>query len=383
MTRRSVPWPVLLLLFGPAVRAADPVLEVDAPDLARRADLIGKEMTVDGRVAYFQIHEGIFDEVYLKKTPTVFRLPAELRTRQAPEAATVRVRGTLRKEAGGLVFDVSSLRLLPTDAERLRQGLALLSPEDAEDRLAWARWARHRGEEYGEPALVERARALDAEAIRIESTRPGSGRPEATLRLARRARDLHADEPEPSAIAHRGVRGRLEEARSPADLAALVSEVESFFPASVRPVSPDPNGLSDWLGPYQNDPAASYRRMPAELRPAVDRRLLADVLQRWLERQAAQGPDATLALADQARSRLPDRPDVASKLEAAGLARQTDDEHLKSLRSDELEPWIRRFQARNEPERVVDLKRRWLNIRAAGGCGRPTPRPGSPSPTST
>jgi hypothetical protein len=348
---------VLSLITLPGATADPPIVE--AVDLAKRADLIGKELIVDGRVSYFQVHDGIFDEIALKKVATVFRLPAELRSRQSPDAAAVQVRGVLKKDPNGLIFDVSKMTLLPGDQERIRQGVVGLTSSDAEGRHAWAAWARRRGTEYQEPALIERAHSLDAEAILIEAARPGANRPDVSLKLARKARDLGVPEPDPSALAHRSFRFRLNETHSAPDLERLANDISSFLPASRSP-APIPTDLTDWDAPYTNDPAGAYRKASDAVRAALDRRLLADALQRGFELRALEHPEDGLSLADRAREQLADRPGVAASIEASGLERMTDDEHVKVMRSDEMENWVRRFEARNEPVRAKDLKRRWL-----------------------
>jgi tetratricopeptide (TPR) repeat protein len=338
---------------------ADAVPEIDALDLQKRGDLVGKEVIVDGRVAYFQNHDGIFDEVYLKKTTATFRLPAELRTRQAPDAAGVRLQGILRKESGVFVMDVTRMTQLPGDMERLRQGIAQLTANDFENRYAWARWARRRGTDFGEPALREKAAALCAEGIRLEAARPGMQQPDATLRLARKARDLGAPEPEPSALVHRALRTKLSSENTATGFEQLVKDAEELLPASQSP-APVVADLNERLATYEKEPDDSYRRAPEGVRRALDRRLYIDLVQKAFERHVAEHPDEALSLADRAREKLPDRPAVANALEADAIEHLTDDVHLNTMRRVELDGWIKRFQARNEPRRTEELKRRWL-----------------------
>jgi hypothetical protein len=352
---------VLLLgaCFGSATAPADPVPEVDAIDLAKRSDLIGKEIVVDGRLAYFQIHDGIFDEVYLKKTTVMFRLAVELRSRQAPDAAGLRLHGVLKKEAGALVFDVSSMTQLPGDQERLRQGAAQLAAGDAEGRIAWARWARRRGTDFAEPALVEKAGALAAEAIRIESKRPGADVPDVNLRLARKARDLGAPEPESSAFIHRAFRQRLSGSLAPTELEALTKEVESLLPLSRAP-APMPSDVAAWDGRYDKNPVDVYRTAPDPVRRALDRRLLLDVLQKRFERQIGEHPEEAIAIGSRIREQMPDRPAFATSIEAEALTRMSDADHLKLMPLSELRTLLKRFETRNEPKRVQDVTQRWL-----------------------
>ena len=63
------------LSFLPSPQRAEPI-HVEPSELAGRADLVGREVIVDDRVAYFQFHKGQgFDELVLKRTPVVIRIP--------------------------------------------------------------------------------------------------------------------------------------------------------------------------------------------------------------------------------------------------------------------------------------------------------------------
>ena len=61
--------------------------KVEPGDLTRRPDLVGREVVVEDRLSRFQYHNETrtFDEIYLRRAPDLpFKLPPELRTRQAP-----------------------------------------------------------------------------------------------------------------------------------------------------------------------------------------------------------------------------------------------------------------------------------------------------------
>ena len=98
------------------------VVVVEPGELARRSDLIGREVSVDDRVARFQYHPEtkLFDEVFLRRCPDVaFALPPRLRFPQSPQAPAVRIQGTFRKDGDRLVCEVTAIDLLPSDLDRL------------------------------------------------------------------------------------------------------------------------------------------------------------------------------------------------------------------------------------------------------------------------
>jgi tetratricopeptide (TPR) repeat protein len=345
----------------PAV-GTDNAVVVEPAELTRRPDLVGKEISVDDRVALFQFHPGRgFDEIALKRTPVVFRLPPRLRYRQPPGAAAARVQGVLKREGDRWVCDVTGVDLMPKDRDRLERAVQALPPTEYDLRGRWAVWAERRGRDFKDEALLERGRALDAEALRIEADRAGvADRPTLWLSLAQRARDHELPEPEPSALAHRALRARLASAHSAEELRALIADVARFFPRAAAPTGAVPPDLAKWEAPYAAHPADGYRAAPAEVRTALDHRLWADATERLLQRQASNDPKKALALADQASAQLPDRPEVAETLTELGLGTSADD--LGSLRLGDVESLAKLYRERlKEPQRARKLLRDWLD----------------------
>src|SRR4051812_23886134 len=121
MMRPFVLSTLLVAILGVRASAVDPgAMPVEPADLARRVDLVGRRIAVDDRVRRFQWHRDTdYDEIYLKRTPVVFRLPPRLQYKQAPRATAVRIEGVLKREGEQLVCDVTNLELFPGDLERL------------------------------------------------------------------------------------------------------------------------------------------------------------------------------------------------------------------------------------------------------------------------
>src|SRR5690242_4812867 len=116
-------WLTAASVFG----ARPDAVTVEPLDLIKHPELVGKVISVDGRVRLFQLHQerGI-DEIILKGTPVLFRLPPRLRFPRSPDAAAVRLRGVLKQDGDQWYCDVTELELFPTDLERLNRGLSLL-----------------------------------------------------------------------------------------------------------------------------------------------------------------------------------------------------------------------------------------------------------------
>jgi hypothetical protein len=369
----------VVLGIGMAGAGAERGVAFVAPgELATRSDLIGETVVVDDRIGRFQWHndpatatpDRPYDEIYFKRTPVPFRLPPPLRYETAPRAAAARIEGVLKREGNLLVCDVTAVELYPSDLERLERAVAALDPRDAERRSGWARWAEQRAREFSKPGdhdaeapLLERAHRLEGEAIRIEAERTVADPPRLRLELARRARQREVPDPEPGALAHRALAASLAAAAGPGTgvgaLEPLVKDIEEFFPASPAPLPGDVD-LANWLGPYANDPAGTYRIAPAPVRAALDHRLWADATQLWLERRIAAEPQRGLELAREAAGRLQDRPEVVQRLFEQAI--QESSRNLAALRQADVVELAQVYrEVLHQPDRARDLLRRWLD----------------------
>jgi hypothetical protein len=345
---------IAMLMVSLATFAAGPDF-VEPADLTRRAELIGRELVVDDRVRYFlesKRGQG-FDQFLLKRTDVLFRLPTRLKFSRSPSEPNARVLGTLKLEDSRLVFDVSAIEMLPPDLDRLERELAKIRPEDYQGRRTWALWAERRGKELNDSKLEARGVALEAESLWTEASRPDAD----NLGLVARSVGRPIPETVRNALAHRGFRDRFAQASTPAEFDALARQIETTLPASVDPkasISIDPS----WLTAYAKDPAATYREAPDAVRSALDRRLLADTIQRSLERQLDASPADAARLAETAVERLPDRPDLADRLRKRALVES--EVRVTTMRQAEVEDLARKFREQGDKDRADRLIQTWL-----------------------
>jgi tetratricopeptide (TPR) repeat protein len=165
-------------------------------------------------------------------------------------------------------------------------------------------------------------------------------------------------EPGPSSLAHRGFRGLLAKRDDPEQAEALAQRIAAFFPNAVNP--PVAVHVADWEAAYRADPAEGYRQADPEARPTLDRRLLADAIEKALDLKLAAHPGQALALADEARSRLPDRPEVAARMQRRGL--EVAEESVGNLRLADVQKLAHAYREElNQPEKATSLLRRWLD----------------------
>ncbi len=119
---------------------------------------------------------------------------------------------------------------MPNDLERLDQAIGGLAGKDFENRQAWAAWAEARGKAFKDNALIQRARSLEEEALRLEGQRKQStvDAPKELLALAEQGWRRHIAEPEPSALAHQALRSQIAAATNPAALKEVIASIERF-----------------------------------------------------------------------------------------------------------------------------------------------------------
>lgn len=340
---------------------------VEPADLVRRPDLVGREVLVDDRVAYYVTRNGSDDdELQLKRTPITFLVPRRLRPPLHTRVVAALVRGTLEREGNRLSCRVNGLEIKPGDLERLNAAVAQLGVRDYETRRAWARWAERRAADFRDEALLRRARTLEAEALRLEGEikRVAVDAPQEWLAMARDARKRKVPEPEPSALAHRALRARLASADGLAALKSVAGEIESFFPEAPKDRAAARTPLGRWEARYADDPADAYRSAPAEIRQAMDRRLWADARERVIDGEPIADLAAALARADQAAEQLPERPELPARLveKAAAAARR----ELGTMRQDEARRLAEVYRVRlRRPDDARQVLRDWLEAKKA------------------
>ncbi len=145
-------------------------VSVEPGELDRRDDLVGREVVIDDHVRYYVPRTGTEpDELQLKRTPITFEVPRRLRPKSSTRLTAAIVRGVLRREGSRLVCTVTEIQPVSGDLDRLERGLASLSAKDFEGRRTWAQWAERRAIDFKDNALRDRARAIEGDALRIES----------------------------------------------------------------------------------------------------------------------------------------------------------------------------------------------------------------------
>jgi tetratricopeptide (TPR) repeat protein len=337
---------------------------VEPAELERRPDLIGRLVIVDDHVKYYVARTGSEpDELQLKRTPITFQVPRGLRPQASTRITFVVVRGVLARDEGRLVCQVSELKPVSSDLDRLERGLASLAPNDVETRKAWALWAERRASDFKDEALLNRAKIAEGEALRLQSQmkRVGVDAPAEWLATAQEARRRKVPESESGAMGHRAFRAKLAAATSEAALKSIIEEIEAFFPGVAADKDSGRINLARSEAAYVNDPAGTYRESTAHDRKGFDRLLWADATVRVLDIQAAQDLQAAIAVAERSTSLVPERPNLAGSIleKATRAARQ----EVGTLRLSEVKALAAAIRERlRQPDEAVKVLAEWLKI---------------------
>ena len=351
------PW----VVSGRVLAQGSGPLTVEAAELTRHPEWVGRELIVDDRVALFQWHpETLYDQVFLKRAPEVaFDLAPKLRMAKSPQSPGVKLRGVLRKGGNHWWFEVSEMEFLPRDLERFNRALAVLPQSETTKRVAWANWAEKRARAFDDKELLAKALAVEAEAVRVEAEHPKGDKAAFWLALAEESRKRGIPEPEPSAIFHRALRQAEKDSKTAADYERWSLTIIGFLPKAIE-LPEQPTDLAQSLKPYANDPSGTYRGAGTNERVCLDRRLYEDFTEHAIRLRASENPGDFVIVANLAAEKLPNRPELEMSLLESGL--KTASANVANLRQSEVDELARLYRDRlHQPERALALYRSWLD----------------------
>ena len=246
-------------------------------------------------VRFYQFHPGQgYDEINLKRTDVVFRLPPALRPTGSPGTKPVIVQGRL---AGGRAARGAMSRrckVMPGDSGRLDKAVSELAAKDLRGGRPGRSGPRRRGKAFNDGALLQRAQVAAGRGLAAGSRADtGDGRrPEgmacpgggSTSAEHRRARALG---PGPQGASGQAG-GRNSERRR---VQEVLSRDRAFLSqGGHRSRPPAASTCAMGSGIHKRSVRPTYRSAPADVRGALDRQLWADGLEKLLEAQAAEDP---------------------------------------------------------------------------------------------
>jgi hypothetical protein len=267
--------------------------------------------------------------------------------------------GTLVRQGSGLVFRVQTLLKLPPEKERFDQfqrRIATINNYPALYDLA--RWARQRGQWYGDDGLLRLGRQADQQAFHWEAedlTRRGDA--DNLFRLADRAADYEVEGAEAVGVRFQALWLKYTQL-APADAAtrfALADQVQQLLPGSRQP-APDRAPL-----PSLREAAAHYRLVDAHRREAIARAFYVKLMREAFELEAGSQRLEFGDLASQVRQRIPEAEDLARRFELLDLDKRA--ASIGDCNRAELLSLRDAYLRLNRPERARRLLTDWLEER--------------------
>ena len=315
---RTGNWCVWLLLAGVMLTAL-PVLAADdrksktisVAELLeqksqwRRFAVLGLKLRVEGR---YSLIAG--NRLRMQKLDLVVEMPAGRKLPRLPgRSRTVELTGKLVEAKGEFSLQLSGVRELPTEAERLTIRKAGIQPDNPADWYALAEWATRRGTFYEDSELLESAAELQRKGFDVEH-RAATGNTEQLQAVLRRAIQLKLGSTTRAEIQHEIIRQQLSDMRqtgkpSPDNLLKLMA---ANLPGAGTPM---PAGDMDLQTRYQRDPLAAYASADESARRQLHRALYADLVFEQLRSQARPDGSNAARIVALLEEQLPDRPALA------------------------------------------------------------------------
>jgi hypothetical protein len=296
----------------------------------------------------------------LRKLPLLFR-PAEgefpkLRRNTNQVEAT----GRLERRGSDLIFLVTDLKEVPSDAEVYALKESALDAGDPADWYRLADWAQTRGTFYEDRFLLDKAAEDRRKALALER-QAAANDPAALAALARKAAGFGLPEQEQELL-HESLRVRWDVLRQDpkSDLNQFAEQVRSRLPGSEKPL---PAWPMDLAARYAAEPLAVYNRATAAERPALDRLFYAEVRLAAIVRTADPEGANGEAVAAKIEASLPERPDLAARYREREI-----DYRLKRIeaatRTEALD-LARRLEERGRGDEAKRVLKTWVAAREA------------------
>lgn len=297
--------------------AAEPLMTVAAFNTARPnwATLEGTPIRVEGRVS-----SHLKGQMRFQNCNVSFLLAPELE-RRLNQARNVEVTGSLRREGGGFVFDVTDMKLLPTDIEQFRSREAAMKNAQPDDWYELAQWGLDRSAQYNDRELAEAALACRMRGIGLELSRLRFDDYDGRFALAAKAKTLELPDKLSDEIRHEAYRVWWIPASSanrpqPEMLAAIEARLRREWPDALTPGSPFP---TDVAKSYAENPTETYRLADTSRRQILRRLFAAEVQVRLLELSIAADGRNGEEIAKQLEQLVPERRGLAEKFRDRAL----------------------------------------------------------------
>ncbi len=320
----------------------------------RWPQLVNQPLRIEGR---FTVFSG--KEVRFANCDVRFLSQSKL-TRPSGESTNVEVSGHLSREDGKYVFHVRSLYGRPTDIERLKLDRLVMDSSQPEAHYKLAEWAHARGTFYEDEPLKQAARDLFRDGLLRANETLAPDDADGLRDLAARVTTFGLEDRLRLRFLHEAARAEFETAsqKEQPKYAAIAARISRELPGSQTPLTGDFQTLRN---DYEQAPRAVYRVADDATRRRLDRLFYAKVVLVDIEAAAVEDGRNGYAMADRIAQELPEFSATADDYRVKELSYL--EAHLGQLTRQQLLDLAAKHEARQEPEQVTNVKRRWLKLR--------------------
>jgi hypothetical protein len=274
----------------------------------------------------------------------------------------VEVFGHFEMRSSKPTFVVRRVRMLPSDADALRNQKDALSNAPAEPWYALGDWAAARGAFYGDQSLARASTDLYAEGIRRERKLLPDDALDPKLTLAKKYLQYGLPEEDRLEFVHEALVQRWSSLKSGLASSKKLDELCDRIDENLR-------GCKVQLAPQDEplrersarDPLGAYRVASATERLRMNRVLWTEVRTAFLKAWATERNRDSMQLADRIDRELPEQHTRAELLRSGALDQRLAD--AIHLTRDDLLDLADQFQHRGQPEKALQAKRAWVKAK--------------------
>ncbi len=317
-------------------------------------DLLGVTLRVEGHYTFFSATEIRFVNCDLRFL-TVREFP-----RPTGHSKVIEVAGTLVKQKGETVFEVTSMRSRPVDLDVLHHQRGLLAANTPEGWYQLAEWARNRGEFYEDDELKQAADELFESGLAAARRQLPRDDIAGLRALANQALAMKIAPRSIEPLIHDALRAQWKHLQQPQrrEVTALLDQIRRELPASQTPLQGDFEALQKQ---YRESPQTVYQAADEQTRERCQRLLYMDVLLEDIQRDAAPDGRNGEEIAARIERHLPELPPLIAEYREKELMYLS--QHLESLSREQLVTFAARLEASGQTEEATQAKRTWLNNR--------------------
>lgn len=280
---------------------------------------VGTRWRLEGRFSVLGDRDMRFENCDLD-----FRLPVEfVRTRW--DSKVIEVSGVLDKQNGRFLFILESVNPVLDDMANLARRRTALNMTDSSGWTSLAEWARGRGTFYRDQKLLDAARDLEQQGLKVEFANTAAGNEKALAALAEKARAKQADELFLKEIHHEQLWARLRLIRSEPfqdviyrDLALRVG---LEFPAALQALPSYPVELAET---YRINPRSSFQTADAARRQVLARLLYLEVMSSRIMAEFREDGSNGFEIAARLKADAPERTDLIQKAQNLAVSSRRD-----------------------------------------------------------